>query len=267
MASNTENCPDWTDLLKKALEVPGTLSKAYRVFHNYSIGNQFLASMQLITRGLPISPIASFKRWKELGRNVIKGEKAIALYMPVPIKKKKESLGSDDLSKSNGMFFILKNSWFSLDQTEGDDYVPEVQPVNWDKSQALSSLQINMEHFDHINGNVQGYSHGRTIAVSPVAALPHKTLFHELAHIVLGHTTSDSALMPDGVKLPKCIREVEAEATAYLCCSTLDLPGIDESRGYIQHWLRDDEFPEKSARRIFSAADKILKAGVLKEVV
>jgi hypothetical protein len=36
---------------------------------------------------------------------------------------------------------------------------------------------------------------------------------------------------------------------------------MEESRGYIQHWLNGEEFPEKSARRVFAAADKILKAG------
>jgi hypothetical protein len=31
--------------------------------------------------------------------------------------------------------------------------------------------------------------------------------------------------------------------------------------GAIQHWLRSDSIPEKSAQRIFGAADRILKAG------
>jgi hypothetical protein len=34
----------------------------------------------------------------------------------------------------------------------------------------------------------------------------------------------------------------------------------------IQNWLQGkDEIPERSAQRIFSAADSILKAGVVKE--
>ena len=53
----------------------------------------------------------------------------------------------------------------------------------------------------------------------------------------------------------------EAEAVAYLLTDLLDLDGKAESRGYIQHWLQSATVPEKSARRIFSAADKILKAG------
>jgi antirestriction protein ArdC len=67
----------------------------------------------------------------------------------------------------------------------------------------------------------------------------------------------------DGPSMPKCIKEAEAEATAYLCCATLGLPGMEESRGYIQSWLDGEKFPEKSSRRVFAAADKILKAGTI----
>ena len=44
--------------------------------------------------------------------------------------------------------------------------------------------------------------------------------------------------------------------------AALDLPGVDESRGYIQSWWgQDNPIPERSAQRIFKAADQILKAG------
>jgi hypothetical protein len=42
----------------------------------------------------------------------------------------------------------------------------------------------------------------------------------------------------------------------------LGLPGLIESRGYIQSWLSGSEITDKSAQRIFGAADKILKAGI-----
>ena len=54
---------------------------------------------------------------------------------------------------------------------------------------------------------------------------------------------------------------MEAESVAYLCISLLGLPGQEESRGYIQHWLGSDKIEDKSAQKIFSAANKILKAG------
>jgi hypothetical protein len=53
----------------------------------------------------------------------------------------------------------------------------------------------------------------------------------------------------------------EAEAVALLLCESLQLPSAEYSRGYIQSWLRGDVIPEKSAMKIFGAADRILKAG------
>jgi hypothetical protein len=47
-----------------------------------------------------------------------------------------------------------------------------------------------------------------------------------------------------------------------LCCAALNLPGVEYSRGYIQHWNRDGQpIPERTAARIFKTADQILRAG------
>jgi hypothetical protein len=54
---------------------------------------------------------------------------------------------------------------------------------------------------------------------------------------------------------------VEAEAVALLCCESLGLPGAEFSRGYIQSWGQGQAISERSAQRIFHAADRILKAG------
>ena len=265
---SSKDKPDWQSLLKQALTVPGTLSKAYSVFHNFSLGNQLLASFELASRGLPLSPIASFMRWKELGRSVKKGEKAIPLVMPVTVKKKAVDADADEESVDGvRTIFILKRNWFSLDQTEGEAFSPEVIMPEWDKAKALVALDIREVRFEMADGNCQGYAKlgVREVAVNPVAAMPWKTLFHEIAHHLLGHTATGDATgtMADGPSMPKCIKEAEAEATAYLCCATLGLPGMEESRGYIQSWLDGEEFPEKSSRRVFAAADKILKAGTI----
>jgi hypothetical protein len=84
-------------------------------------------------------------------------------------------------------------------------------------------------------------------------------LLHDLAHIELGHTQESE--FTDSEHTPRNLREVEAEAVALLLCESLELPGAEFSRGYIQSWLRGDEIPEKSAMKIFGAADRILKAG------
>ena len=75
--------PTFAGLLRSAVEEPGTLSGAYRQFHNYSLGNQLLAMFQCQARGLKPGPMATYPRWKELGRHVKRGEKALTLCMPI----------------------------------------------------------------------------------------------------------------------------------------------------------------------------------------
>ena len=267
------NRANWGKLFSDALSCPGKISEAYSVFHDYSLGNAILAAMQLTVKGLPLSPIASFNKWKQLGRCVKKGEKAIALVMPVTVKTKsndevENGAGSNDNTKevrsSGRTMFVLKNIWFSLDQTEGADYTNEVTIPEWNKVQALSGLEITEQRFELMDGNTQGYSipNKKQLSVSPIALMPWKTLFHEMAHCLMH---SKEAQMADGDLMQKDIKEAEAEAVAYLCCATLKLSGLEESRDYIQGWLgskeRSEEFSKKSASRVFSAADKILKAG------
>jgi hypothetical protein len=90
--------------------------------------------------------------------------------------------------------------------------------------------------------------------------MPHTTRFHELAHVVLGH--SSEGTLNDGDLTPRSLRECEAEAVALLCCAALGLPGVECARGYIQaYWGHANPIPELSARRILKVADQILKAG------
>jgi antirestriction protein ArdC len=248
--------PNWSALLIDAVNKPGIISEAYSAFHNYSVGNQLLAWAQCSSRNIPLGPLATFKRWQELGRHVKKGEKAIQLCMPVTISKK-DSAGE----KTGEAFqaFVLRNNWFALSQTDGADFQNEAKTPEWDAALALAALDIREESFEHASGNCQGYALHRTIAINPVAALPHKTRFHEIAHVVLGHTAEQA--FHDDERTPRDIREVEAESVAYICCTMLNLPGLAECRGYIQSWLNGASITDKTAQRIFGAAEKILKAG------
>ncbi len=247
-------------ILATALQQPGIISAAYSAFHGYSMGNQMLAALQLMRRGLGLSPIASFKAWKDKGRSVMKGQKAISLFMPVTGKAERENKETGEKEAFSFTRFILKPHWFSYEQTEGEEFAPEVKTPQWDAARALAALDIAEVRFDMLRGNVQGYATGRNIAINPMAWLKHKTRFHELAHVVLGHTAELERT--DSENTPPDLAEVEAEGVAYLLCNLLDLPGRDESRGYIQSWLRGrNEIPERSAQKIFAAAQKILAAG------
>ena len=230
----------------------------YRLFHKYSIGNQILALLECKARNIQLGPLASYQRWKELGRHVRKGEKAIPLIMPITVKRRADQQEGDEDTRTTTIF-LLKRYWFVLSQTDGEPYEQEPLP-DWDKDRALSALEITEEPFQELNGNMQGYATRNTISVSPVAGLPHKTRFHEAAHILLGHTSRGA--LTDGEQLPRSLIEAEAESVALICVESLGLPGAEFCRGYIQNWLDGGDIPERSAQRIFTAADRILKAGV-----
>ena len=263
----------WAELLQETLSKPGTISTAYSQFWRYSFGNQLLAIWQCQSRGIPVGPINTYKGWEKLGRHVKKGQRAISLCMPVVAKEKRT--GANQETKETGTttegrdvkdvvtrrFFIYRRNWFVLPQTDGEEYKPEPLP-NFHPQLALKELDIALIPFEHTDGNCQGYAVGQQIAINPVASHPIRTMFHEIGHVVLGHTAE---LMADnGEQTPKDIKELEAEAVSYLVCSALNL-GTEqdrrESRGYIQNWYEGNAVPEKSAIRIFGVVDKILKAG------
>jgi antirestriction protein ArdC len=246
---------------------PGKILAAYSLFHNYSLGNAMLALIQCQVRGIHPGPINTFPGWKALGRHVLKGQKAISLVMPITGKKRDEdnqqaadAADSHDSRKSECFTrFVFRPNWFVLSQTEGNDVAAATAP-NWNAELALSTLGITRVEFTTMNGNAQGYAAlGKQIAINRVAVLPHKTMFHELAHVVLGHT--EEGLLSDDEQTPRSLREVEAESVALLCCASLGLEGEEFARGYIQNWLGVASIPEKSAQKIFATAAAILKAG------
>jgi antirestriction protein ArdC len=249
----------WQDLLVEAVNEPGKIMAAYTAFHNYSIGNALLALSQCLQRKLAPGPLNTYKGWQKLGRQVKKGEHALTLCMPVIAKKKRINLETNLEDEHVLTYFVYRANWFVLSQTGGD--TPYILPTpDFDLDAALNKLEARRLEFDLIDGSVQGFARERGIAINPVAELPHKTTFHELAHIVLGHT--QQAVMVDLDATPRCIREVEAESVALICCEALDLPGAEYCRGYIQHWLRGQkEIPAQSAQRILAAASDILRAG------
>jgi antirestriction protein ArdC len=252
----------WAALLQEAVTKPGYIHEAYSRFWNYSLGNQLLALFECLEMKLQPGPLATFLKWREMGRHVKKGEKAITLCMPVTRKRTKTVKKDDGTEQEEDCTFtgfLFKAHWFTLAQTEGAEYKPTSLP-DWNEQTALQRLNVERVEFEALDGNTQGYAkRGRKIAVSPIAANASKTLFHELGHQLLGHC--DQGDLSDTEVIPRDIREMEAEAVALLCCESLGLPGAEFSRAYIQNWGHGQGFSERSAQRIFHAADQILRAG------
>jgi antirestriction protein ArdC len=217
----------WGELLRDAVEKPGRMLAAYTAFHNYSFGNALLALEQCTQRNLEPGPLNTYRGWLERKRQVRKGERGITLCMPMPFKKATQSDSAEQEERAEQQThyaFRFRAYWFVLAQTEGEEtYVAPIP--GFDLDTALRTLNINRVPFDEINGNIQGFARQREIAVNPLAGLPHKTTFHEIAHVALGHTTTERLV--DSEQTPPHLREVEAESVALICCETLGLDGAE----------------------------------------
>jgi hypothetical protein len=201
-------------------------------------------------------PVATYKRWQAIGRQVLKGSKAKEIIRPVIIHEENDQ--GEREAKLLG--FKAVRCIFTLSQTEGND-LPPVQLPEWDLATALATLGIRQVPFDLLEGNTQGYSHGRDIAINPVAVDRTGTLMHELGHVVIGHTAPEQVAE---YRTHRGVMEFQAEATLYLTMNELEQ--LDEataarSRGYIQGWLKGERPPDKAIREVFTATDTILKAG------
>ena len=260
---------NWKEILTEAIEKPGIISDAYTQFHNYSIGNRILVAIQCMIWGKKKGPMNSYGGWKKLGRQVQKGESGMWIYHPIMKSYRKTELDENGeemhVTVSYPKGFTLKKTAFVISQTDGEEV--EYPEVDWDREKALKELDVEQVEFWVVDGNSQGVAKGREVAVSPVAKFPLKTLVHEVAHVIMGHTRDmeDNILtIVDGEALVYSDREVEAECVAYIVTSALDLDGQEESRGYIQNWLKladHDPLNEEMSQRIFGAANKILQAG------
>jgi hypothetical protein len=240
---------DWAELLDTALTAPGHLGDTYNRFTTYSFGNQVMLYMQGAE-----GPVATYDRWKKLGRQVVRGSKAYTIIRPITVK-------AEDVDGEEVAFTRFKpvRCLFTYDQTEGEE-LPPVEVPGWDVDTALERLDIKRRPFKEMNGNLQGYSWLRNIAVNPAAKYPMKTTVHEIGHVVLGHTAMGNL----DYLLHRGVREFQAESTAYLTLPELDLMTEEQatvSRGYVQRWLKGNRPSDRAIRQVFSATDTILKAG------
>ncbi|WP_181136341.1 ArdC-like ssDNA-binding domain-containing protein [Rathayibacter sp. AY1F3] len=257
--------PSNADLLESILTVEGSFGDSYNRFHAYSLRNVGFLAMQ----GCPPEPVATFKRWQELGYHVKKGERAYSILRPITVKVKggegpePAAEAEHDQPKMMRRFKVVR-ALFHYAQVAGEGELPPYVPPTWDEARALETLDITEEPFRLFNGNVMGYAYDRTIAVSPVAPYPFKTKMHELGHVVAGHTEDAWDDEDDREAMHQGINEFQAESTAYLALHQLGAEGqmnASESRAYVQHWLRGGEPSEVDVRQVFSATDRIIRAG------
>jgi len=175
-------------------------------FHRYSIYNQLLILLQFPSA----TQVAGYHAWNSFDRFVRKGEHGIPILAPIFIKE-------PGVEKKEEKMMILRGFKvcfvFDVSQTDGE---PLPEPPDWKKDEnnvILNErlLQFAKEHniqvsVKELNGP-QGISHGGSIEIDPTAG--SSTRIHELAHELMKH---------HGSELPTSIKELEAEATAFVVC-------------------------------------------------
>lgn len=227
-------------------------------FYRYSFNNCLLISLQCPTA----TQVAGYKTWQQLGRQVRKGEQAIAILAPI-VKKVEED--GQEVQKLIG--FKTANV-FDISQTDGDDLPelpkPELLTGNDESVQhTLRSLEFFAAEQGYpverkaILGNALGkfslLSHTITLrdGLEPLQEL--KTLTHELAHALLHRDIS-----PAFEKRHLC--ELEAESCAFIVCQSLGLNTSRYSFPYLLSWVNDPSELLPAAERACKAAERILEA-------
>jgi hypothetical protein len=82
--------------------------KSRAMFHSYSAGNCMLLAAQAHERGIDLTHVAGFRTWLKLNRSVRKGETALRILAPIPVKDRKKLTGEE--SDERRVFFKTASS-------------------------------------------------------------------------------------------------------------------------------------------------------------
>ncbi|MDE7221451.1 MAG: ssDNA-binding domain-containing protein, partial [Oscillospiraceae bacterium] len=250
-------------------------------FHHYSFGNALLILFQCPSA----SNVAGYNTWKQLGRQVKKGEKGIMILAPCSFRASLEREKSDPLPGQTLLgpdgnpltekVKIAPNRFkiahiFDLSQTEGRE-LPQIGVSEltgdvadytgiYDRLTAISPLPVVQEDFQRSAKGYTSFAENRVVVkpgMSQVQTI--KTLVHEIAHAKLHRPDDILAIPTPGEKRQK---EVEAESIAYVVCQHFGIDTSDYSLAYVAGWSRGKELTELKASLnvIHATAGEIIDA-------
>ena len=221
----------------------------------YSFRNLWLLFIQKPDAAM----VAGYKKWQEVGRQVKKGEKSLAIL--APLTKKDRETGEVEV------FGFRSASVFDLSQTEGEPLPALPRPVMLeDDSTQIREVLGRLEHFTRMNGftlstgplgSAFGSFSPTTKSIILRDDLPPlqrlKTLVHEVAHGLLHQNASL-------VEVNRHIGELEAESCAFIVLHSLGLDTSRYSFPYLANWAENPEEVLPAAERASQAADTLLTA-------
>lgn len=232
--------------------------KVMSKFHNYSVNNLLLISMQNPNATL----IAGYNSWKNLfGRQVLKGEKGIKILAPAPYKVKKEVEKIDPKTHKaiigeNGkpvteqievtvpaykvvsVFDVSQTNGRELPQIGANELFGEVDGYDTFFEAISRSCPVPIE-YEKIPSNAKGYCTADKIALKEgMSQIQNiKTVIHELAHHKLHFGDNRDSYTRNK-------KEVEAESVAYTICQHYGIDTSEYSFGYIAGWSAGKKMAE-----------------------
>jgi hypothetical protein len=235
-------------------------------FHRYSPNNVLLIGLQRpdATR------VAGYHTWREVGRQVRKGETGIAILAPVTRRRDPEvdDAPTDPASESRVLRGFRVTHVFDVSQTDGEP-LPEVNPALLGGSAPFGVWECLLDQVE-----AAGYSFGyadiapangrtdfaaRTVVLRGdlTGAQSVKTLAHELAHVLL----HEPDVLPAGFTRARA--EVEAESVAYVVCAAHGLDAGDYTVPYVAGWADGDrELVQLTTNRVLATSREILGGAV-----
>lgn len=236
-------------------------------FHTYSYRN----TMLILRENPNATRVAGYNKWKELGRQVQRGEAGIPIIVPKGIQKWKA-----EIPKQNEFGQPVKNADGSVQLEEvemesiqfGVAYVFDVSQTDGEPLPELGQNKLTGEvpetylaairklspypiRFDSIGGDTEGYcSFLKEEIVIDDSLSPAQTVsvaLHEMAHAYLHADRSEHKSRQQ--------REVEAESVSYILANALQVDSSIPSFEYIASWARHME-PEKLESVLISIHDQ-----------
>jgi hypothetical protein len=132
--------------------------------------------LQCHARGIALGPLASFNRWKELGRYVRKGERPSSSACPSLASGPSKPYRCGQHATEDERFTASSSAQLVRAELRRRAMPTCHHARPWDRTRALATLNVTEIPFDLPDGNCQGFARGRSIAVSPIAANPEDDL-------------------------------------------------------------------------------------------
>ncbi len=224
-------------------------------FHRYSWFNCMLIWLQKPNA----THVAGFKKWLELGRCVKHGQSGIMILAPVIYRKSKAEKTQEETEQRETATNFTTAFVFDISQTEGRPLAALSRrtgnPGIYTERivSFANSKGIIVKFAENLNGCL-GLSRGGVIEVLSdlPAAEKFGVLVHEVCHEIL-HQGEHV-----GTK-PKVVKELEAEATAFVVCTAIGLEDRSASADYIHLYQGDSQLLMASLASIQKASSMILK--------